>query len=170
MPFLIQQRSLRLQTTCNNISAAIALSKFSQPNFHRAEENRLNLSQLQLQPARDREALIFNLEATGCLVGEEIYWLQTEILLENEVVWRGEIGVFYDETLPTLRFVGAIPLPAAKLWSPEEPHLYALHLTLFRGTKFLDRLETNFGLAKISSETGPLCLVNKPGWEPVGQL
>jgi hypothetical protein len=163
MPFLIQQRPPRLQTTYNNkISAAFPLSTFPQGDFHRAEENRLNLSQLQLQlqPARDREALIFSLEAAGCLVGEEIYWLQTEILFENEVVWRGEIGLFYDETLPNIRFIGAIPLPAAKLWSPEEPNLYVLHLTLFRGTKFLDRLETNFGLAKGSPENSQLNLIN----------
>jgi hypothetical protein len=162
MPFLVQQRPPRLHTSYNKFPAAIPLSTFPQSDFHCAEENRLNLSQLQLQlqPARDREALIFSLEAAGCLVGEEIYWLQTEVLLEIEVVWRGEIGLFYDETLPNIRFIGAIPLPAAKLWSPQEPNLYVLHLTLFRGTKFLDRLETNFSLAKGSPENSQLSLIN----------
>jgi hypothetical protein len=162
MPFLIQQRPPRLQNLYNKFPAAIPLSTFPQADFQYAEETRLNLSplQLQLQPARNREALMFSLEVAGCLVGEEIYWLQTEVLFENEVVWRGEIGLFYDETLPSIRFIGAIPLPAAKLWSPQEPNLYVLHLTLFRGTKFLDRLETNFGLVKGSPENSQLNLIN----------
>lgn len=167
MPFLIQQRTARHRTTRNyKIPTDFPLSEHSQAEMRGPGDNRLNLSQLQLQPAPDREELTLSLEADGHLVGEEIYWLQTEILLENEVVWRGEVGVFYEETLPNIHFTGRIPLPAARLWSPQEPNLYALHLTLFRGAKFLNRVETYFGLDKVSTENGQMYRINQSGWEP----
>lgn len=164
MPFLTQQRLTGPLISPNlNISASI----FHPDNARLADESWLNLNQLQLHPDVEGKELLFSLETAGDLIGEEIYWLQIETLWNTQVIWRGEVGVFYDQTMPSLRFAGSIPLPQAQLLSTEEPNLYELHLTLFRGTKLLDRVETGFELRRVASENGQVYLVNTYGWKPV---
>lgn len=165
MPFLTRQRLSGLQLGTNINVNTFQLENI-RPEFTNSEEARLNLEQLQLDPDIENKVLTFSLETVGRLIGEEIYWLQIETLWNNRLVWRGEIGIFYDETMPTIRFVGSIPLCEAQLWSLQEPNLYDLRLTLFRGTKFLNRVDTFFGLRGATQENGPVYLVNKYGWEP----
>ncbi|MDB5081203.1 MAG: Beta-galactosidase [Chloroflexi bacterium] len=165
MPFLTQQRSPGLSANCNfEVTSGLSQSDISQPDMRWSGEGWLNLNHLQLQPAIDRQELTFSLEAEGKLVAEEIYWLQTEILLKNEAVWRGEVGVFYDEGMPNVQFLGSIPLPADKFWSPENPNLYNLRLTLFKGAYFLDRVEIYFGIRQESGENGAGYLIYNCGW------
>ena len=60
-----------------------------------------------------------------------------------------------------------LPIKPARLWSPENPHLYGLEATLKLGHRTLDKVESYFGLRKISlgkDEKGftRLLLNNKP--------
>jgi hypothetical protein len=60
-----------------------------------------------------------------------------------------------------------LPVKNAKLWSPEQPHLYTLVATLKLGSKSLDKVESYFGMRKISlgkDEKGftRIMLNNKP--------
>jgi hypothetical protein len=60
-----------------------------------------------------------------------------------------------------------VAIDAPKLWSPETPHLYALSVAVSRGATVVDRVESYFGLRKISlakDEAGVLrlSLNNKP--------
>ncbi|MBE0542291.1 MAG: beta galactosidase jelly roll domain-containing protein [Verrucomicrobia bacterium] len=43
-----------------------------------------------------------------------------------------------------------LPVKDAKLWSPDSPHLYSLEITLNQGRKVIDRVESYFGMRKIS--------------------
>ena len=43
-----------------------------------------------------------------------------------------------------------MPIKNARLWSPEDPHLYSLTVTLKLGNSVLDRIESYFGMRKIS--------------------
>lgn len=163
MPFLAQHRLSGPQINSKfNIPASILSSDYA----WQAEESWLNLNQLQLHPDIDGKEVLFSLETAGQLIGEEIYWLQIETLTSDQVVWRGEVGVFYDESMPCVRFLGSIPLPESPLFSNGEPKLYELHLSLFRGTKLLDRVETFFELRRVVSESGQFYLVNTYGWKP----
>jgi hypothetical protein len=49
-----------------------------------------------------------------------------------------------------VRVRSQVPLPNAKLWSPDSPFLYGLRLTLLDGGKKLDQVESYFGMRKIS--------------------
>jgi len=53
----------------------------------------------------------------------------------------------------------AAKIPRAKLWSPSTPHLYTARLSLVKGSKTIDTIETRFGLRKISIK-GPHILLN----------
>jgi len=60
-----------------------------------------------------------------------------------------------------------MPVPKARLWSPEDPHLYSLTVKMKLGSKTIDQVESYFGMRKISlGKDGKgftrLCLNNKP--------
>jgi beta-galactosidase/beta-glucuronidase len=60
-----------------------------------------------------------------------------------------------------------MPVKKARLWSPEDPHLYSLVVSLKLGNRTLDKVESYFGMRKISlgkDEKGftRLLLNNKP--------
>lgn len=75
-----------------------------------------------------------------------------------------------------------LPVPKARLWSPDSPHLYSLKLTVRRGGQVVDQVDSYFGMRKVSlakDERGILriFLNNKPlfqygpldqGWWPDG--
>ena len=54
----------------------------------------------------------------------------------------------------------AARVPKAKLWSPSAPHLYTARLSLVKGSKTIDTIETRFGLREISIK-GPHILLNR---------
>lgn len=78
--------------------------------------------------------------------------------------------------------VGEISIPNTKLWSPDKPNLYDVHLDLIRNGKSIDRIQSYFGMRKIAIEEDQagvkrLFLNNKPifqyglldqGWWPDG--
>jgi len=53
----------------------------------------------------------------------------------------------------------AARVPKAKLWSPGAPHLYTARLSLVKGSRTIDTIETRFGLREISIK-GPHILLN----------
>jgi len=44
----------------------------------------------------------------------------------------------------------SLKIPKPKLWSPDSPHLYDLHVSLFEGKKEADAVRSYFGMRKIS--------------------
>ena len=76
----------------------------------------------------------------------------------------------------------ALPVPDAKLWSPDSPFLYDLKVELMEGEKLVDSVDSYFGMRKVSLEkdeegVNRLFLNNKPlfhygpldqGWWPDG--
>ncbi|MBR1499166.1 MAG: glycoside hydrolase family 2 [Bacteroidaceae bacterium] len=76
-----------------------------------------------------------------------------------------------------------LSIPSAKLWSPDEPHLYDLDITLSDGSEETDKVSGYFGMRKFSRgmTDGHPCILlnNKPlylygpldqGWWPDGLL
>lgn len=61
-----------------------------------------------------------------------------------------------------LRF--ATPDLSPKLWSPYEPHLYVLEITLAAGSAILDRHKTTFGFRTFTVDKERLMLNGRPFW------
>lgn len=49
-----------------------------------------------------------------------------------------------------------------RLWSPEHPNLYDMHMQLLQDGEVLDEVDSYFGMRKVSIEDGRLCLNNRP--------
>jgi beta-galactosidase len=58
----------------------------------------------------------------------------------------------------------ATPDLSPKLWSPHDPHLYVLEITLTAGSAILDRHKTTFGFRTFTVDKGRLMLNGRPFW------
>jgi beta-galactosidase/beta-glucuronidase len=108
------------------------------------------------------------IEATASLDGAPVIALRTPALL-TAVDSALESTEVRQSTRRLMNPQGSIslPIPSAKLWSPDAPHLYDLRLCLRRGAQQVDCLESYFGMRQFSlgSDAGGrrrLCLNGKP--------
>lgn len=96
--------------------------------------NRCRIDSLRLVPDIDEGVIRINIKRT-CKCGGKLY---AKVLEGDKVVFDSEIA---DKA--------AIPVPEARLWSPEDPFLYTLLLTLdCNGEK--DEVSSYFGMRKFS--------------------
>ncbi len=96
--------------------------------------NRCRIDSLRLVPDIDEGIIRINIKRT-CKCGGKLY---AKVLEGDKVVFDSEIA---DKA--------AIPVPDARLWSPEDPFLYTLLLTLdCNGEK--DEVSSYFGMRKFS--------------------
>jgi hypothetical protein len=56
------------------------------------------------------------------------------------------------------------PELSPKLWSPQDPHLYVLEITLTAGSAVLDRHKTTFGFRTFTTDKERLMLNGRPFW------
>lgn len=120
------------------------------------------LNRLRVQSDIDLGELDLALETSGSARPGENYWIRAEVSFEGQAVWQGDFGRENVYNGLNLNFLGQIPLPNAKLWTPETPYLYDLHLTLWRDKEKLDEVDTYFGMRKISTRNGRVLLNNQP--------
>jgi hypothetical protein len=55
-----------------------------------------------------------------------------------------------------------IPVPDARLWSPEDPYQYVAKVSLLCGTRECDRFEQRFGMRELTTQGNVLLLNGKP--------
>jgi beta-galactosidase/beta-glucuronidase len=85
--------------------------------------------------------------------------------VEVEVVLRaGDEEVARERGRTIGRPESRVPLriPAPRLWSPDDPHLYALEVTVRDGDREVDRVESYCGLREVSAEGRVLLLNGSP--------
>ncbi|PSL04690.1 glycosyl hydrolase family 2 [Haloactinopolyspora alba] len=69
-------------------------------------------------------------------------------------------AIAYDDHRPVARATGAadekleLEIPDAKLWSPDNPHLYDLKVYLMDGNRRVDRVESYFGMREVGMAKG----------------
>jgi beta-galactosidase/beta-glucuronidase len=55
-----------------------------------------------------------------------------------------------------------LPIPQARLWSPDDPHLYGLKVRLFQDDELLDEVTSYFGMRDIELHGGKVYLNGRP--------
>ncbi len=120
----------------------------------------------------DKNQLVLNTELLGAKGGEEI---AVKVLNGGQTI--------VDKTFATSQ-AAVLDIPSPKLWTPESPELYQLEISLLKGGKILDRVDSYFAMRKISITKDNqgferIQLNNKPvfqygtldqGWWPDGLL
>ncbi|NBC27138.1 MAG: beta-galactosidase [Bacteroidetes bacterium] len=91
-------------------------------------------------PDIDSGIVTFSVDARNAQPGDVF---EVTVRDEGEIVARQKAGV--DQELE-------IPIPDAKLWSPESPFLYRTEIALYRDGEEADRFDSYFAMRKISME------------------
>ncbi len=95
-----------------------------------------------------------------------------DISISYTITSSADATVLYSAKDATARTIGSsaevlrltTPDLNPKLWSPHEPHLYALEITLIAGSTVLDRHKTTFGFRTFTTDKERLMLNGRPFW------
>ncbi len=117
--------------------------------------NAAYITDLKIIPDVDNSAVTVHPTTTAML---GVCRVEATIRDRGRVVYTAEVKAGEPITMPVKK---------ARLWSPEDPHLYSLVIRLKLGNRTLDKVESYFGMRKISlgkDENGftRLMLNNKP--------
>lgn len=96
------------------------------------------ITDLKTVPNIDGENVSVTAAAVGTTTGDMI---EVRVLENGKVISTGK-GIAGQEVL--------VPVAGAKLWSPESPFLYDMEVAIVRGGKELDKVNSYFGMRKIS--------------------
>jgi Glycosyl hydrolases family 2/Glycosyl hydrolases family 2, TIM barrel domain len=95
-----------------------------------------------------------------------------DVSISYTIMSSADGTVLYSAKQAESRSIGSVadvlhlttPDLSPKLWSPHEPHLYVLEITLTSGNKILDKHKTTFGFRTFTTDKGRLMLNGRPFW------
>jgi beta-glucuronidase len=88
---------------------------------------------------------------------------QTDCCGTGKVTLVGENGIFAADLAFADSVASAeITVPGARLWSPDDPYLYTLTVTLTDGDMLIDRYTLNIGIRTVAVEGDKILLNGKP--------
>lgn len=88
--------------------------------------------------------------------------LKVEIAFEGQFVAADIIVLGRAEEQRSIKLHDFNDHGLGRWWSPEKPNLYTICYTLYDGDTVLDRVDSYFGMRKISIIDGKVCLNNRP--------
>lgn len=97
-----------------------------------------HLTKLNITPDLDRSEVVLNPMTTAPLGRYTV-----------EAIVRDGAGGRFHASVPVGKKL-VIPIRNARLWSPETPFLYSVEITLKLGNRTMDRVDSYFGMRKIS--------------------
>ncbi len=123
-------------------------------------DQNLYLENLKITPLLDQKEveLNYNFEAEDFAAGD--YKLISRIEFEGELINQFELEVkknYYSFKINLEDEKNEI-----KIWHPANPNLYDLKLSLYKNGEVVDRINSYFGMRKISIEGGKVFLNNQP--------
>ncbi|MFP4975519.1 glycoside hydrolase family 2 protein [Paenibacillus sp. CN-4] len=120
------------------------------------------LDRVKMTPDIDRQMIRFDFRFYGTSSKQELR-LETEITCKGKRVNKLSLSV--DQTWLTAEagMMSGINGPwLQNLWSPDHPNLFDVEFVLYDGEQEIDRVESYFGMRKISIRDGQILLNNIP--------
>jgi beta-galactosidase/beta-glucuronidase len=99
----------------------------------------VNITHLKTIPDIDGETISVSAAVSGAVFSDVV---EVNIRENGQVISTGKAS-FGQDVL--------VAVPGAKLWSPESPYLYDMEVTVVRNGVITDRVESYFGMRKIST-------------------
>jgi beta-galactosidase/beta-glucuronidase len=137
-----------------------------------------HVSRIRLTPDIDHNELKLQAFIGGLRQGTNVQ-LQVEVSFQGEFVAQDTFKVTREAESRTISIHDFNDHGLGRWWCPEKPNLYDLRLTLLVDGEEIDRVESYFGMRKISIEDGVVLLNNRPyymklvldqGYFPTGLL
>ena len=123
-----------------------------------------NLNQIKLTPNIDKNTIELRTFVRGLENSTENIKLKAIISFDGEIVSEGiyQVRKKIETRTLSLNDFNYHDSPWNRWWTPENPNLYDLNLTLIVNDVEVDRVKSYFGMRKISVEKGKVCLNNHP--------
>ncbi|QJD82113.1 glycoside hydrolase family 2 protein [Cohnella herbarum] len=124
--------------------------------------NRSYVDKVKFTPDIDNNDIEMQLFIRGLPRNGAELSLQIEISFNGDEVSRDVVVVNNPQETRTVRLTDFNDHSKGRWWSPENPNLYDVKLTLLDGIAVIDEVESYFGMRKVSIESGKFCLNNRP--------
>ncbi|UUZ92411.1 glycoside hydrolase family 2 [Paenibacillus sp. P25] len=122
--------------------------------------NEARIRHVKITPDLDTRSVMFEYEVDGA-AGRRLR-LETAVTFQGEPVRQVSTRVDRDQLRLSVDVTSEIHEWRLMVWRPEHPHLYDVEFTLYDGDTLLDRVQSYFGMRKISIENGSIYLNNQP--------
>ncbi len=132
------------------VSLLVTNEAYVQDVYTRPRLNGLDFDITLLNAATDKKAVSISYAITSSADGQELYSA------------KQEVSQSISSTPVTLHLT--TPNLSPRLWSPHEPNLYVLEVTLALGSTILDKHKTTFGFRTFKTDKGRLMLNGRPFW------
>ncbi len=120
-----------------------------------------HVARIRLTPDIDRNELKLQAFIEGLRPGSDVR-LRTTVSFEGQFLSEDEFTVTKGTESRAIGIHDFNDHGLGRWWSPEKPHLYDLRLTLLVDGQEADRVDSYFGMRKISIEDGVVLLNNRP--------
>lgn len=117
------------------------------------------LEHVKITPDYDQRQVAITYTMVGNM---ETVELETRIILENKTICSDRMKVCSTEFSRSYDLQGEGCTWGVAEWSPQSPNLYELEFWVYKGDKLVDKVDSYFGLRKISIDNGVIRLNNTP--------
>lgn len=118
-----------------------------------------DLQSVKITPNVDTSSVTFEYLISGVQNNQDLR-LQTEIQFQGKSIESMNLSL--DPSRTEMKTAATCEINEAKLWHPNHPNLYDVTFTLYKGEQVLDKVESYFGMRKVSIENGNVLLNNVP--------
>ncbi|UZJ79370.1 glycoside hydrolase family 2 protein [Fictibacillus sp. KU28468] len=124
--------------------------------------NQTSIHSVKITPDLDTESVEFDYKLTNVQQDQKELSLRTSITFDGQPVKEFSLKVDRENARMKVNLASEIHEWKVMQWSPQHPHLYDVEFTLYHGEQELDRVQSYFGMRKISIKNGNILLNNVP--------
>lgn len=121
----------------------------------------VRLERVRMTPDVDRNEVVIRSFLTGWNPSQQLQ-LRVTVTADGKRVADDQYSLFAEHESRTIKLRDFNEHGLGRLWSPEHPNLYDVTFTLLMDGEPVDKVESYFGLRKVSIENGKFCLNNRP--------
>ncbi|MFC0270372.1 glycoside hydrolase family 2 protein [Metabacillus herbersteinensis] len=122
--------------------------------------NEVNVQAVKITPDIDTESVEFTYEVSGDI--NQPLVIRTSITFEGQPIKAFDLTVNRPNHTIKTNIASEFHHWRVVQWSPQAPNLYDVEFTLYRDGKAIDKVQSYFGMRKISVENGNVLLNNIP--------
>lgn len=124
--------------------------------------NEVHVDSVKITPDIDTESVEFSYQFAEEVDFSDDLRLKTEITFNQIPIKSFSFDVHRPKHTSKVNIASDHFEWKVMLWSPEHPNLYDVVFTLYKNGEILDRVDSYFGMRKISTENGKVLLNNTP--------
>ncbi|MED2972899.1 glycoside hydrolase family 2 TIM barrel-domain containing protein [Fictibacillus sp. B-59209] len=124
--------------------------------------NQTSIHSVKITPDLDTDSVEFDYKLTIVQQDQKELSLRTSITFDGQPVKEFSLKADRENARMKVNLASEIHEWKVMHWSPQHPHLYDVEFTLYHGEKELDRVQSYFGMRKVSIKNGNILLNNVP--------